>query len=178
MICVLPTDCTYPRTDKGSVIRQAFYKAFASIIDAAYDAADTSSADLEMMSMSELRLFLREALGQVIGRELSDDVHDDTDFFALGLDSLHAIQLRTLILRKVDVGGMNLGQNVVFDFPSIHKLSTYLSGLAEGHMATEVSVVEEMRHLIENFGAFTSKAAVTPKTVVSLFFFPLNSSFK
>ncbi|KAK4118762.1 acetyl-CoA synthetase-like protein [Parathielavia appendiculata] len=160
MVCVLPADCACPRTDKGSVIRQAFYKIFAAEIDAAYDAADNGSGELKAMSEPELREFLREALVHVTGRALDggdskEAVSDDTDFFLLGLDSLQALQLRSLILRCVDLGGKSLGQNAVFDFPSIDKLCSHLLALTGGQEASSQGAVEdEMRVLIEKMGNF------------------------
>jgi hypothetical protein len=158
MICVLPADCPCPRTDKGSVIRSAFYKGFAAEIEATYDAADSGSGETKVMEEPELRKFLREALSRVSGRDSDptgrEEVGDDTDFFVLGLDSLQALQLRSQILRSVDLGGKTLGQNVVFDFPSIDKLCAYLLGLAGGQKAKEVAVEDEMRRLIDELGNF------------------------
>ncbi|KAK4096417.1 acetyl-CoA synthetase-like protein [Parathielavia hyrcaniae] len=163
MVCVLPADCACPRTDKGSVIRQAFYKAFAAEIDAAYDAADRGSGELSVMSEHELRQFLREALAQVAGPALAT-VSDDTDFFLVGLDSLRALQVRSLILRSVDLGGKSLGQNAVFDFPSIDKLSLHLLALAGGQEAKRQDTVEDdMRALIEKLGNFHPRE---PQSVV------------
>jgi hypothetical protein len=153
MVRVLPVHCACPRTDKGSVIRQAFYKNFAAEIEAAYDASDKGSGELRAMSEPELRKFLREALGQVTGKEL--DGGDDTDFFVLGLDSLQALQLRGQILRSVELGGKNLGQNVVFDFPSIEKLCSHVLGLVGGQETKSRGTVEdEMRELIDKLGEF------------------------
>ncbi|KAL2136924.1 hypothetical protein VTI74DRAFT_85 [Chaetomium olivicolor] len=161
MICVLPADCSCPRTDKGSVIRSAFYKAFAAEIDATYDAADTASGEVRIMSEQELRMFLRQALSQVTGNKFNNGkqagIADDTDFFVLGLDSLQALQLRSQILRSVDLAGKSLGQNVVFDYPSIDKLCSYLQGLAGGQETEETAVEDEMRQLIDELGNFSGE---------------------
>ncbi|KAK4150503.1 male sterility protein [Chaetomidium leptoderma] len=179
MICILPPDCPCPRTDKGSVIRSAFYKAFAGEIEATYDAADAGSGETRVMVEPELRQFLKAALSHVTGRgseessgnRESEEVGDDTDFFVLGLDSLQALQLRSQILRSVALGGKTLGQNVVFDFPSIDKLCAYLLGLAPGgEQAKEVAAEVEMRQLIDELGNFQqvepkrSSVAVTGAT--------------
>jgi hypothetical protein len=159
MICILPTDCPCPRTDKGSVIRSAFYKTFVAEIEATYDSVDAGSGETSVMAEPELRKFLREALSQVTGRELSGnneekEIGDDTDFFVLGLDSLQALQLRSQILRSVDLCGKSLGQNVVFDFSSIDKLCAYLLGLAGGHETKETVIEDDMRQLIDELGNF------------------------
>ncbi|OHW95844.1 putative male sterility protein [Colletotrichum incanum] len=153
MIKLLPYDCAYPRTDKGSVIRQAFYKRYAREIDHVYDNADASSGDLKRLSSAELKDFIREGLIQALSKKVQLD--DDTDFFSLGLDSLQAIQMRSDILRTVDVGDNKLGQTVVFDHPSINKLSAYLYSLSTGEGGeAEIPVESEMRELIEKYGNF------------------------
>ncbi|TDZ38731.1 Non-canonical non-ribosomal peptide synthetase FUB8 [Colletotrichum spinosum] len=155
MIKLLPYDCAYPRTDKGSVIRQAFYKRYAQDIDQVYDRADASSGDLKKLSAPELRDFIREGLLQTLAKKVQLD--DDTDFFSLGLDSLQAIQMRSDILRTVDVGGHKLGQTVVFDHPSINKLSSYLYGLGAGEDAeTEVAIETQMSELIDKYDTSAS----------------------
>ncbi|KAF1961133.1 acetyl-CoA synthetase-like protein [Byssothecium circinans] len=133
MIKILPHDCEFPRTDKGSVIRQAFYKKFAAEID-----------DLEDFVQKVVGESLPEARG----------IDKDADFFALGLDSLQSIQMRTQILRTVDIGGKKLGQNVVFEYPSIAALSRHLLGLRTGEAAVKTAVEDDMKALIEKYGVF------------------------
>ncbi|WYZ44914.1 hypothetical protein EsH8_VIII_000230 [Colletotrichum jinshuiense] len=164
MIKLLPHDCAYPRTDKGSVIRQAFYKRYAKEIDEVYDEADASSGDLKKLSIPELKEFIRQGLLQTLSRKVELD--DDTDFFSLGLDSLQAIQMRSDILRTVDVGGNKLGQTVVFDHPSINKLSSYLYGLGTGEgVQADVPVENEMRELIEKYGNFATVEAAPRSSI-------------
>lgn len=151
MIRLLPADCSYPRTDKGSIIRQAFYKAFQAEIDETYDAQDMGGddANLRTFDLDELRQFVRGILVEALPG--SAEVEDDTDFFLLGLDSLQALQLRSLLLQAVDLRGAKLGQNVVFEHPSVEKLSMFLHGLNNGKAIAQsefASVEDEMRHLI------------------------------
>ncbi|KAF9880143.1 male sterility protein [Colletotrichum karsti] len=158
MIKLLPYDCAYPRTDKGSVIRQAFYKRYAQDIDEVYDKADAGSGDLKKLSLPELKDFIRQGLLQTLSKKVQLD--DDTDFFSLGLDSLQAIQMRSDILRTIDIGGHKLGQTVVFDHPSINKLSSYLYSLGSGEgVETDVPIESEMRELIEKYDTFAAPAS-------------------
>lgn len=146
MIRLLPTDCAYPRTDKGSIIRQAFYKTFAREIEETYDAAETSSGDLKHFEEPELKKFLKDVMSDTLGA----DVGEDTDFFQLGLDSLQAIQVRSEILKTVYIGA-KLGQNVVFEHPSIDRLSKHLIALKLGQKAEDVAVEHDMKGLIEKY---------------------------
>ncbi|KAF6828436.1 nrps-like protein [Colletotrichum plurivorum] len=167
MIKLLPHDCAYPRTDKGSVIRQAFYKRYAQEIDEVYDRADAGSGDLKKMTLDELKDFVRQGLVQTLAKKVQLD--DDTDFFSLGLDSLQAIQMRSDILRTVDVGGNKLGQTVVFDHPSINKLSSYVYSLGSGEgVQSDVPIETEMRELIEKYDTFGAVETAPRSSITSV----------
>ncbi|KAL1866120.1 hypothetical protein VTK73DRAFT_4887 [Phialemonium thermophilum] len=164
MIKILPQDTQYPRTDKGSIIRQAFYKTFDREINEAYDAADAQSGDSKAMDADELRQFLRATVAKVMSRD--GTIGDDDDFFALGMDSLQAIQLRSELLRNVDMGGKTLGQNVAFDHPSIKKLTTHLLSLRTGTVTEAVSIEEEMESLVEKYSQPTGQIRLPRSSVV------------
>ncbi len=151
MVTLLPSDCNYPKTDKGSIIRQAFYKAFRDQIDNAYDACDKTNANVKIFSDEELKVFLRGNIRDMIANDTLT-VDDDTDLFLLGMDSLQAIQLRSDILRSVDVGGKTVIENVVFEYPSIAKLSNYLQSLRAGQETLNSAPIEmDMKRLIEKY---------------------------
>lgn len=153
MVKLLPWNCEYPRTDKGSVIRQACYKNFKQIIDEAYDSADVSSGDLKEMDIDELKSFIQNLLVETLS--LGDVPADDVDFFTLGLDSLQAIQMRSEILKTVQLGNNKLGQNVVFEHPSIEQLSRFLLSLRIGQtLIKQTSVHEEMQELLDKYATF------------------------
>ncbi|KAM0449161.1 hypothetical protein ACHAO4_007823 [Trichoderma viride] len=147
MIRVLPHDCAYPRTDKGSIIRQAFYRKFKAEIEETYDLAESSSEELVQFDLPELQQFIRDLLQRTL--ETPTPVQDDEDFFSLGLDSLQAIQMRSEILKKVDIGGNKLGQQIVFEQPSISKLGSFLLSLRIGNDGNEkMSIEQQMENLV------------------------------
>jgi len=162
MIRVLPHDCQFPRTDKGSIIRQASYKAFATDIENAYDQAAIAGADLKALSIPELEDFIRETLVKVLPD--ARDADRTADFFSMGLDSLQSIQVRTAILKSVDISNNPLGQNVVFDYPSISSLSAHLYSLRMGALKETVSVTTRMQDLINKYTNFQSGAVLTGAT--------------
>ncbi|PTB61870.1 acetyl-CoA synthetase-like protein [Trichoderma citrinoviride] len=152
MIRILPHDCAYPRTDKGSIIRQAFYKQFQREIDETYDLADTVSGELARFDLSELRQFLRDLLHRTL--RMGTPATDDDDFFVLGLDSLQAIQMRSEILRRIDIRGNKLSQQIVFEQPSVNKLSSFLLNLRNGgDMDEEPSILQQMESLVNKYSA-------------------------
>ncbi|KAL6153616.1 putative secondary metabolism biosynthetic enzyme [Exserohilum turcicum] len=66
MIRVLPYGCQFPRADKGSVIRQAFYKQFANEIEEAYDAAAASTTDRKVFTGQDGQEEKQETLAEQI----------------------------------------------------------------------------------------------------------------
>ncbi|EUC46480.1 hypothetical protein COCMIDRAFT_92740 [Bipolaris oryzae ATCC 44560] len=152
MIRVLPYDCPYPRTDKGSVIRQAFYKEFATEIENAYDAMATSHGDLKILTGLELENHLRSIL--INHTPLAKDIDRTTDLFSLGVDSLQSIQVRTEILKTVHIGGNKLGQNVVFDYPTIASLSAHLHRLRRCEGEQQLTLAEQMGDLVSRYSSF------------------------
>lgn len=167
MICLLPADCPYPRTDKGSIIRQAFYRTFEKEIAETYNAQDAGAgADLQSFDLPGLCQFVRKTLAETLATPV--EVEDDTDLFLLGLDSLQALQIRSQILRNVNLGeGVKLGQNVVFEYPSIEKLSRYLYALSTGEDTVKSASIEnEMQDLINKYS--NVQETTLPSVVSSL----------
>lgn len=154
MIKMLPMDAECPKTDKGSIIRQAIYKKFASEIDQMYDLSDSASADVQKMTLDEMKDFIRQRVLAMlrVTRDVAS-MEDNTDFFLLGVDSLQSIQLRSDILRTVDIGQAKLRQTVVFDYPSVDQLASYLFSLTSdsGSTSQEEPVEVEMRALINKY---------------------------
>lgn len=154
MIKLLPVNAECPKTDKGSIIRQAIYRKFAIEIDEIYDHSDSASAEVRKMTVDEIRDFVRQMILSMLPQSTRDaaSFNDDTDFFLLGLDSLQSIQLRGDILRTVDICQIKLRQTVIFDYPSVNQLSSYLSSLTSGfEIQAEQSVEAEMRSLIDKY---------------------------
>lgn len=152
MVLLLPPDTQYRVTDKGTVIRQAFYKQFAAEIDATYE--EKASADALVLSKPELRDFIRREVAGVMGLADSAELADDQDFFGLGMDSLQTTRLRTVFVKRLDLAGKQLGLNCVFDHPSVAALAHHLYALRTGENTKKVSKEEEMQALIEQYSIF------------------------
>lgn len=154
MITVLPPNCEFPRTDKGSVIRQAFYKQFNAEIEHAYDQAAAANGNLRALSATDLEVFLRNSIAKFLPQV--KDVERSTDLFSLGLDSLQSIQIRNDILKNINISGQKLGQNVVFEHPSIAALSGHLYNLRTGQAGEYTSTTVQMQNLIERYSIFAA----------------------
>jgi carbohydrate kinase (thermoresistant glucokinase family) len=153
MVEVLPVGSEYPRTDKGTVIRAAFYRQFEAEIEKVYDSADVPSGEL-CLSEPELKEYIRVVLLKILPTTSSGFLADDTDFFSIGIDSLQAIQLRTVLSKNIQTNKTKLGSNIVFDFPSIHALAEELYRMRTGGKSNIVSVVDKMQELISKYSVF------------------------
>lgn len=151
MVKILPLNTTYPSTDKGTVVRQAFYRTFEKIIDESYE-EEEKDGDL-LISGEELRNFLRQKVQAVVG-ESESILTDETDFFGLGIDSLQATQLRTAIVKAINLKGKKLGLNVVFDYPNIRSLARKLESLQTGMAESSISTESEIERLITKYRNF------------------------
>lgn len=152
MVKIMPVGTEYPRTDKGTVIRPACYKHFEDVIEEVYQRFESPSDESRLaLEMPELQAYLLDLLTQRVGIQ---GLVADTDFFAAGMDSLQAISARAQIVRELDLGGKTLGQNVVFDHPSVAQLSGYLHSLRTGSGLKEKSEVEVMRELVAKYSTF------------------------
>jgi hypothetical protein len=169
MVRLLPAGTKYPRTDKDTVIRAAFYNQFQEEINQIYDDLTAQNTDGADMTEGELKQFLRDSL--LDGLRLPDPaiLTDDTDFFTLGLDSLQALRIHSKVLKNVNIGGKILGQNVVFEHPTLNALSSYLTGLRDGELERQIAPEDQMRALVEKYSNFQPHApgdAAAPPAVL------------
>ncbi|OKL55660.1 hypothetical protein UA08_08984 [Talaromyces atroroseus] len=152
MVVLLPPDTQYPRTDKGTVIRQAVYRTFADLIKNTYN--DQATGELLCLTEPELKEFLQEQLQIILSSRARSLLNEDADFFNIGMDSLQTTQLRSIIIRRIDRGGKELGLNLAFDHPSINVLAKYLLSLRSGVSGDSQSVEDGMKILIEKYSVF------------------------
>ena len=154
MIQLLPSGTQYASTDKGTIIRQAFYRDFKEQIEAMYSQAESKSAGTLCLSSAELRSWLRKAVLELASLEDDALVTDDTDLFALGVDSLQSTRLRAKIMQTVQLNGRTLPQNVVFEYPTISKLAQALADVRESRNTEAEDVTVEMERLIAKYSDF------------------------
>ncbi|RFU34185.1 hypothetical protein B7463_g2153, partial [Scytalidium lignicola] len=152
MVVLLPAGTPYPMTDKRTVIRKAFYRDFSKQIDEAY--LDKVSTTTTLFTKNELREFLRSETHCILGLDENAPLTDDDDFFELGMDSLQASQLRSILLKNIALGGQKLGLNIVFDHPSVESLTNEVYMTSLGSQTTENSSEEEIKSLIEKYTKF------------------------
>ncbi|KAF2210500.1 hypothetical protein CERZMDRAFT_113395 [Cercospora zeae-maydis SCOH1-5] len=150
MIRVLPADTEYRKTDKGTVIRAAFYRDFAKQIDEMY--VEGARGSLRMESQELLALLRNEVSSRL---RVEVDFDNETDLFSLGIDSLQSIQIRSVIVKTLDLGDAELGRNFVFDFPTLQQMADELLRLQSGETRTKrTSIEDQMAALVEKYSSF------------------------
>lgn len=154
MIAILPIDQDFPKTDKGTTIRPAFYTRFADNIEQLYRNFEgyNNHGGLELSEV-ELKWFIKKELVQILMLDNPSSLQDETDFFSLGLDSLGAMQVQGKVVRELKTGG-KVSQNIVFEQPTLNKLSGYLYRLRTGEKEAVDSQVDFLKALVEKYSNF------------------------
>ncbi|KAI1331296.1 acetyl-CoA synthetase-like protein [Xylariaceae sp. FL0255] len=167
MIKVLPSDVEYPATDKNNIIRAASYRKFEDIIEKLYN-QDTQHngtnghAKNLQLSLEELEKYVFDLVRIQGGIEVPDF---ETDFFAAGVDSLRAAQLRRLLQENLDLGGYSLPTNAIYDAGNVKNLAARLYNLrtggqlVNGHSIAKTDI-SQMEDLIAEFGRFDTGEVV------------------
>ncbi|KAB8300552.1 hypothetical protein EYC80_000712 [Monilinia laxa] len=155
MVEILDVGTEYPCTDKGTMIRPAFYKKFEDLIDSMYQRfekpLEVSNGALQL-NREQLEDFLLAIFKERIGIQ---HLQKDTDFFEAGIDSLQAIAIRGIILREVDLASKIPSQNVVFEFPNVQALAEHLDALRKGETSEQKDEIKVMEELIGKYSQFS-----------------------
>jgi thioester reductase-like protein len=149
-------DC--PKTDKGTVIRSAFYKKFEALIKSIYEDAERTTGGNLQLDRDGTAAWLKELVVQIL--ELDEAkaarLSEDTDFFTVGLDSLGAYRMFSRIVKTLDLGprASEVAGNVCFEHPNVAALASFLFALRSGGSYAKRTETDEMQALIDRYGAF------------------------
>jgi thioester reductase-like protein len=140
------------KTDKGNIIRAAFYKELDSAIDAAYEDTKVPVTKVRLEGQ-DLLSFLRSEILASLSEDRQPKLNNGTDLFSLGVDSLQASRIRSAILKRgMDTGQQTVSENFVFDFPSIQAMADELTRMqAGGPMAVTSTAEDRMQALIDEY---------------------------
>lgn len=167
MVEILEPGTDYPRTDKGTVIRAAFYNRFAQQINDTYERFENPQTDLRALEYDDLVQYLTDLFREKLG---NTELGTTTDFFEAGVDSRQAITARAQITREIDVGGKPVGSNVIFEYPNVERLAKHLYSLRTGTEEAEDDEIAAMAELIAKYSKFDARqpGQITPdgETVV------------
>lgn len=165
MVEILDIHVDYPATDKGTMIRAASYKKFASLIEAVYarfEGTNDSQAPKLQLSQTDLEEYVLKAVEDKANRRLAVD----DDFFNAGIDSLQATTIRAFLKRSLDTGENDLGQNIIFEYPNARRLAEHLYALRTGSTQEKESEIDVMQELITKYSTFKKHTPVVREVVL------------
>ncbi|KAB2573270.1 Non-canonical non-ribosomal peptide synthetase FUB8 [Lasiodiplodia theobromae] len=161
LVVVMPRGTSWPRTDKGTAVRQQVYEVFKDVIDDAYarfehgDDGEGDGEPLLALDVPELEQWLLERFQLDLGVKLESV---DADVFAAGVDSLQTTRIWSLIRKKLELGGKQdaLSQNVVYEKGTLRALAKHLYGLRTGEDVGQSDEEEllAMQELVNEFSTF------------------------
>lgn len=165
-IHVLTPGSPYPQTDKGTLIRQAFYKDKAEEIEELYKQLEKNdSKGTLVLDFVETCDFLRTQIINIAPGLSPEEIGDTIDLFSLGVDSLQSTRLRAIILQEIQLNGKSLPQNFVFENPSLAKMAEAVIDLREGRAdAANKDVEKEMSDLVSRYAMFSKQHTPRPRT--------------
>lgn len=158
-IVVKPVGTPYPLTAKMTLQRQILTKLFADDIEALCAARGTANAkaitsDDEIYDVVK-RAVLDQFRDEVLGPSAAEangqfrimaegTIHDDADFFSLGMDSLKSSLVRRRLQREIMFpDGITLATNVVFEYPTVTLLSEHIKSLRQGEVDENGSLARD-----------------------------------
>lgn len=169
MIVPFAADVEYPATDKNNIIRAASYRKFEDEIEKLYNNdSQTNGVAKKQLSLEDLKAYIFRVVREHAGIEVPDY---ESDFFAAGVDSLRAAQLRRLLQHELDLGGHSLPTNAVYDAGNVIKLAEVLYSmrmgekLQNGH-SVEKSEIAKMEELITEYSTFPAQKSKPKGDVV------------
>ena len=153
MIVPIPVGLSIPLTDKGSIIRAQVYNVFEKEIEEAYVRIEQRQGGTMIVDGTELEMHLLKLGQDILGPRLSDP---KDDLFALGMNSLQAIQMRGSILRDLYLGGngRKLSQNLVLENGNVANLARHLEAVRSSQDVVHEKPIAMMKDLIAKFSAF------------------------
>ena len=153
-IIPVPANISYPRTDKGTIIRNQIYSKFAEHIEGMYADFENRQDGHLKMNVQSLTDWIIKTAGHHFGIYLEDA---DADFFAAGFDSARIFTFSGLMRKSLYLGkdSSMLRTNSVFEFQTPNRLAQHLYALQTDSGAVDGKKdIQEMSKLIERYSIF------------------------
>ena len=120
MVYVLPKGESLPVTPKGNVKRNETLELFDGVIDELYRSLKGEN-NAQITQNKEVQLSQIFDIVSIVSGIPSAELKYSTNFYEIGMDSIAALQLRSLLSEKI--GSISLG--AIFENPSVEKLADY-----------------------------------------------------
>ncbi|EJD50787.1 L-aminoadipate-semialdehyde dehydrogenase [Auricularia subglabra TFB-10046 SS5] len=167
MVEFLPYGTQVPVATKMTILRPACYAQFKTLIDDVYERFEKGSGvEKQNLTGDALENFIFDTIVRTMGHIKGSQLTKDIDLFAFGVDSLQGTRIRNTLQQSLELGDKSLGQNVVYEYPSVKKLAVHIEALhSEGAEGTGDAHEALMLSFVEEFAArFVTPKATSPKT--------------
>ncbi|KAF7293216.1 L-aminoadipate-semialdehyde dehydrogenase [Mycena chlorophos] len=169
MVEILPFDTVVPVATKLSILRPACYAKFKDVIaDAIYNRFENEGKTRDKLRLDhqQLEVFILDTVTKTLGPAKSANLGRSVDLFAFGVDSLQGTRIRNVLQKELFLGGNTLGQNVVYEYPSVEKLANHILALQQtGPLpADEAKNEEQMIAMVEKWMAMLEAPFTRPVT--------------
>lgn len=158
-ILLKPTGMAIPLTDKGSVRRKEVDAVFKSQIESVYQklAQDEATKSAVSFDLEHPKDSLREIAQTCLPKyNKAGTWNDESDFVALGMDSLHATRFRRILgasLRNTGRAAFKMHElplDIIYSHSSVSSLAEALNILQRGSTLDSVPA-EKMRALLDRY---------------------------
>ncbi|KAJ3966024.1 L-aminoadipate-semialdehyde dehydrogenase [Lentinula raphanica] len=156
MIGFLPYGTQIPIATKMSILRPSCYTKFKDVIENIYAKFEAGHSGQEKLrlSRSELEGHILQTIIRTLGSTKASKLDKQADLFAFGVDSLQGTRVRNILQKELDLGDHVLGQNVVYEYPSVERLANYILSLRSGEAMSDSANREvKMLAMVEKWAA-------------------------
>ncbi|PRP79220.1 NRPS-like enzyme [Planoprotostelium fungivorum] len=153
MVVVMPHGTIFPKSAKGSIQRPAAYKQFEQVIEKAYvdyEQGHSSTEKKNIPTQTDMLEYIHHKVKEATGLK---DLKDDDDLFNLGVNSIQAAAIRNSIQTEIELK-QKLRNNVVYEYPSVEKLSTHVWCKLTGGREEERDDNVKMIDMLDRHGNF------------------------
>ncbi|KAJ7918788.1 L-aminoadipate-semialdehyde dehydrogenase [Mycena leptocephala] len=153
MIEILPHGTEIPIATKMSILRPACYAKFKDIIEGVYERFEQEGDEASKLRLAkpELEEFILNAIVKALGPAKSANIDRTVDLFAFGVDSLQGTRIRNVCQKELFLAGNTLGQNVVYEYPSVEKLADHILGLQAGASLADDQHEAQMAAMVDKW---------------------------
>jgi thioester reductase-like protein len=136
-----------PRSSKGTLQRGLALQKLAGLINRTYRQFEQGDAPCDQKRLAlrgdSLVEWLTEKISDIAGRSISPEV----DLYSAGVDSIMAARLRAAIHQHIELGGLKLTPNAVYDQQNLRSLAK----LIERREGATASIKETADKILERF---------------------------
>lgn len=166
MLIPMPwTECCLEKSSKGTILRGKAEERYASAIETAYRQKTTSSS--EDLSDDQILDEVLEIVNSTINSPSSEPLEPDTDFFALGVDSIACVRIRHALTRLMPKNHTSLPLTIVQDCGTVSKLSQVIVAIRQGEkpiFGGSEDPNETMLKLVDQYSHFTEASEFNGST--------------